>query len=381
MSFKMLQFFSRRANTVQDEAVAVARLPLGEGSRGGGGKTASDPRLLQIARQSIHLSAAAPLLARTASELEAAAQQQAQTAAEVARATREITGLLDAVMVRLEGSAGDISGLIKTVGRVSDHIRILALNAGIEAARAGQHGLAFAVVASEVQRLADETARANGEVGSFVTGIRRDVKEAAQVVGHDGETSGTEAALSVHALNDRMRLVESSARSQLESASRVDDASRRVRELSEQLVICVGTFRTEAHHEALRQMELLVADSRLRSPERSAREVCLRDFVGRHAAFELAYMTNAAGIQTTSNVWRNGKSGTGDALGTDWSKRPWFRLAAAGEGPAVSDVYRSVANDRFCLTVSAPLRDAEGRLLAVVAADVDFQSLLDLISG
>jgi aerotaxis receptor len=89
----------------------------------------------------------------------------ASDAVEQARRTNDRVGELSKAATRI----GDVVELINTI---AGQTNLLALNATIEAARAGEAGRGFAVVASEVKALAEQTARATGEIGQQISGIQ-----------------------------------------------------------------------------------------------------------------------------------------------------------------------------------------------------------------
>ena len=81
------------------------------------------------------------------------------------------------LMVALDGQAKRIAEVTTLVGEIAAQTNLLALNAAIEAARAGEHGKGFAVVADEVRTLSDRTKSAVAEIDQLVAGIIRSAQE------------------------------------------------------------------------------------------------------------------------------------------------------------------------------------------------------------
>jgi methyl-accepting chemotaxis protein len=93
----------------------------------------------------------------------------------------------------LSKAASRIGDVVELINTIAGQTNLLALNATIEAARAGEAGRGFAVVASEVKALAEQTAKATGEIGQQVSGIQAATQES---VGAIKEISGTIERLS-----------------------------------------------------------------------------------------------------------------------------------------------------------------------------------------
>jgi methyl-accepting chemotaxis protein len=111
-------------------------------------------------------------------------QESARMAGEAvdhARTTTARVGELSRAAIRI----GDVVELINTI---AGQTNLLALNATIEAARAGEAGRGFAVVASEVKALAEQTARATGEIGQQITGIQAATEESVSAIGQISST-------------------------------------------------------------------------------------------------------------------------------------------------------------------------------------------------
>jgi hypothetical protein len=93
----------------------------------------------------------------------------------------------------LSKAAARIGDVVELINTIAGQTNLLALNATIEAARAGEAGRGFAVVASEVKALAEQTAKATGEIGQQISGIQAATQESVNAI---KEISGTIEKLS-----------------------------------------------------------------------------------------------------------------------------------------------------------------------------------------
>jgi methyl-accepting chemotaxis protein len=117
-------------------------------------------------------------LSSSVNEISRQVQESARMASEAvdqARGTTERVSELSKAATRI----GDVVELINTI---AGQTNLLALNATIEAARAGEAGRGFAVVASEVKALAEQTAKATGEIGQQISGIQQATQESVNAI-------------------------------------------------------------------------------------------------------------------------------------------------------------------------------------------------------
>ena len=158
--------------------------------------------------------------AKRANELSA----QARRAAQGGDQTME---QLNGAMSAINESAGQISKIIKVIEEIAFQTNLLALNAAVEAARAGEHGKGFAVVADEVRNLAQRAAGAARETTALIEGSVANAREGTEVAGKVGETLGTIVA-DVTKVTD---LIDGIARASEEQAQGVDQLNSAVSQM------------------------------------------------------------------------------------------------------------------------------------------------------
>ncbi|RSM74187.1 methyl-accepting chemotaxis protein [Actinoplanes sp. ATCC 53533] len=138
----------------------------------------------ETSAQALTVSAAAEEVSRSVETVSAGSEEMnasileiSQSATEAARVATDavaITAATSTTMNKLGESSAEIGNVIKVITSIAEQTNLLALNATIEAARAGEAGKGFAVVASEVKDLAQETARATDDISRRVQAIQTD---------------------------------------------------------------------------------------------------------------------------------------------------------------------------------------------------------------
>jgi methyl-accepting chemotaxis protein len=151
--------------------------------------------------------------------------RMAKDAADQASKTSDRVGELSKAAARI----GDVVELINTI---AGQTNLLALNATIEAARAGDAGRGFAVVASEVKALAEQTAKATGEIGVQVTGIQAATQDSVNAI---RQISGTIERLSEIASAIAVAVEEQGAATQ-EISRNVQNAAEGAQQVSSNIV-------------------------------------------------------------------------------------------------------------------------------------------------
>jgi len=213
----------------------------------------------EIGVTSREISATSRELVRTMAEVSGAAEQTAALAGsgQVGLARMEDTmrnvvgaaGSVNAKLAILNEKAGNITQVVTTITKVADQTNLLSLNAAIEAEKAGEYGRGFVVVATEIRRLADQTAVATYDIEQMVREIQSSVS--AGVMGMDKFSEEVRRGMAdmqqvgdqlsqiiqqVQTLAPRVQMVNEGMQAQATGAEQINQALQQLSDAAQQTV-------------------------------------------------------------------------------------------------------------------------------------------------
>ena len=161
---------------------------------------ACSEQFTEVENASSHIESLTQNMERFKTTIENAGHVVAKAKTQADSGEKEVTGAVEQmelieqsvsqsaqVIEELGAESDKIGTIVDAISQIAEQTNLLALNAAIEAARAGEHGRGFAVVADEVRKLAEQSSSSAGEIASLITSIQAKARNAVSVM-EDGVT-------------------------------------------------------------------------------------------------------------------------------------------------------------------------------------------------
>ncbi|MFT9846350.1 methyl-accepting chemotaxis protein [Aneurinibacillus sp. REN35] len=176
----------------------------------------------------VHSSATASKTAKSGNEVITKAVGQMKLISEQ-------TGDTEGVVKLLGEKSSEIDQIISLITSIAQQTNLLALNAAIEAARAGEHGKGFAVVADEVRKLAEQSGNAAGQISGLISQIQHEIMKAIEAM-DKGSTAVDQGITMVNQAGEAFHAILEAVTTVSTQAYDVDDAIQQINEKAKDMV-------------------------------------------------------------------------------------------------------------------------------------------------
>ncbi len=369
------------------------------------------------------LSITAKEIADIAKRVDESATETRKTAKDgvnlIVKVIDSVEGLKDSINVTAQKNVDvvkkskEIDRILEFMENVVSEIHLLALNASIESASAGEFGKRFGAIAQEIRELANNSQESIERIKEHVFGFhevinsavmsieysKKEVDKTKKTVEEAGEhferifanieetniyskqiSAATEQQkIAGEQIVNVIRDINSTLNVSSTEIEKVNQSLNKLLEISLVINGIVQSFKIEDKLNVRNIVEELISEECVKRIEIAEMEKYFESVINFNPFLEIIYMVDKRGIWLTGKAAYYVEFDTKPFQGKDFSQRNWFKGAIEEGGLYITEPYISLATNELCITFSSPVYNEKGEIIAVLGVDVNYKRWIEEI--